>query len=399
MKRLIRIGAPLGILMLAVAAYAVMQQSVVKPDIRTPEPSLPTAPYIEAQAQTITLTVHSQGTVQPCIQTTLTAEVSGTIRRAAPAFHTGEMFEAGALLLEIDPRDYEEMVIQAEAALAGAQLNLATEKARAAQAAQDWKALSSDTPSALALRRPQLKQAQAAVRAAQADLNRARRDLSKTRICAPYAMMVNSKLVDAGQYVTSGTPLAQIFSIQAAEIRLPVTAEELTQLGLSIRRSDRSDVQSMPPVRFNAAIGDRTVSWHGRVVRTEGLFDPKTRVIHVVARVEDPYGFLKPRHASPLAMGMFVEAQIRGTTIRDRIVLPSSTLVEGRSVWVIHEDETLQLRNVGLAHVSAGQVVVERGVLPGERIFLNPVDVVTDGMRVKAVPADTAMGADQEVSR
>ncbi len=192
MKRLIRIGLPFAIIMVAAAAYAVMQQSVVKPNPRPPEPSLPTAAYIDARARTVTLTVHSQGTVRPSIQTMLTTEVSGTIRHVAPSFHTGGVFEAGALLLEIDPRDYEEIVVQAEAALAGAQLNLATEQARAAQAERDWKALSAEAPSDLALRRPQLKQAMAAVRAAQAELDRTRRDLSKTRITAPYTMMVES---------------------------------------------------------------------------------------------------------------------------------------------------------------------------------------------------------------
>jgi RND family efflux transporter MFP subunit len=387
MKHIIKIGAPIAILLAAVGAYAVMQQSAAKPSLQPTEPSLVSAQYIEARPQTATVAVHSQGTVRPRIQTTLTAEVSGRICRVAPAFHTGGVFKAGALLLEIDAQDYREMVTRAEAALVGEQLTLATEEARAAQAERDWKALGSDQPSALALRRPQLAHAQAGVRAAQAELSKARRELSKTRILAPYDLMISETHVDVEQYVPAGTALARVFGTRSAEIRLPVTDEDLDRLGMSTRKAQPLHPDQMAVVHLSATISGHTHFWRGSIVRSEGLYDPQTRLIHVVANVEDPYGFHDAKHPFPMAMGMFVQARIEGKTFRDRVVLPPSALVDGDTVWIILANNTLQQRKVRLAHVDARRLVLDDGVLPGEKVYFNPADVVTDGMRVKAVPA------------
>jgi RND family efflux transporter MFP subunit len=364
-----------------------MQKSAATPSFRPTEPSLMSAPYIEARLQTATVTVHSQGTLQPRIQTILTAEVSGRICRVAPAFHTGGVFKAGTLLLEIDAQDYREMVTRAEAALAGAQLTLATEQARAAQAERDWKALGSDQPSALALRRPQLAHARAEARAAQAEVNKARRELSKTRILAPYDLMISETHVDVEQYVPAGTALARVLGTRSAEIRLPVTDEDLDRLGMSTRTAKPLRSNQMPVVHLSATISGHTRFWRGSIVRSEGLYDPQTRLIHVVANIEDPYGFHDAKHPFPMAMGMFVQARIEGKTLRDRVVLPPSALVDGDTVWIIRADNTLQQRKVRLAHVDARHLVLDDGVMPGEKVYFNPADVVTDGMRVKAIAA------------
>lgn len=387
MKHILKIGTPIAVLLAAMGAYAVMQQSAVKPSLQPTEPALISAQYIEARPRTTTITVHSQGTVQPSIQTALTAEVNGRICRVAPAFHTGGVFKAGALLLEIDAQDYREMVTRAEAALAGAQLTLATEQARAAQAERDWKALSSDQPSALALRRPQLAHAQAEVRAAQAEVSKARRELSKTRISAPYDLMISETHVDVEQYVQAGTSLVRVFGTRSAEIRLPVTDEDLDRLGMSTRTAQPMRPDQMPVVRLRAKISGRIHFWQGSVVRSEGLYDPETRLIHVVANVEDPYGFHDAKHPFPMAAGMFVHAEIEARTLRNRVVLPPSALVDDDTVWIIRADDTLQRRKVRLAYVDARRLVIDNGVLPGERVYSNPVDVVSEGMPVKAIPA------------
>jgi multidrug efflux pump subunit AcrA (membrane-fusion protein) len=143
----------------------------------------------------------------------------------------------------------------------------------------------------------------------------------------------------------------------------------------------------MPAVRLGATIGGRIHIRRGSVVRSEGLYDPETRLIHVVAKVEDPYGFHGDEHPFALAMGMFVQARIEGKTFRDRVVLPPSALVDGDTVWIIRANNTLQQRKVRLAYADARHLVIDDGVMPGERVYFKPVDVVADGMKVKAIPA------------
>jgi multidrug efflux pump subunit AcrA (membrane-fusion protein) len=88
-----------------------------------------------------------------------------------------------------------------------------------------------------------------------------------------------------------------------------------------------------------------------------------------------------------MAIGMFVQAQIEAGILRNRVVLPPSALVEDDTVWIIRANNTLQRRKVRLAYVDARHLVIDDGVMPGERVYFNPVDVVSEGMPVKAIQA------------
>ena len=67
-----------------------------------------------------------------------------------------------------------------------------------------------------------------------------------------------------------------------------------------------------PIARFSARVGNKEHHWTGRIVRTHASVDQQTRLIYAVAEVEDPYG-LGADHGTPMAVGMFVNADIAGT--------------------------------------------------------------------------------------
>ena len=83
--------------------------------------------------------------------------------------------------------------------------------------------------------------------------------------------------------------------------------------------------------------GQRHV-WDGEIVRTEGELDPRSRMVHVVAQVADPYGRTSGG-ATPLAVGLFVEATIAGRQVPGAFVLPRSALREGDQVYVVDEED------------------------------------------------------------
>ena len=157
-----------------------------------------------------------------------TAHGGGQIVAVSDSFREGGFFDQGDELLRIDPRDYEIAVTVAEAELASAKAALAEEQARARIAERDWQQFGGDRSAAsrTMLREPQLAAAQAAVKAAAAQLARARLDLERTRITAPYAGRVLEQNVDIGQYVTTGTELARIYATDYAEVRLPLTPRQ-----------------------------------------------------------------------------------------------------------------------------------------------------------------------------
>jgi len=327
--------------------------------------------------------VHTRGTVRPRTESTLIPQVSGRIVSVAPAFRAGGFFEEGDELLSIDSSDYETSLVVSEAALARARLLLAEEEARADQARKDWEKLGDGgRPTALVLREPQLIEARASLASAQARMDEAHRNLSRTRITAPYAGRVLEQRVDFGQFVSTGTVLARIYAVDFAEIRLPLTDRQLAFVNLpELYRGEATYGQGGPKVTLKADLGGRKYSWEGRIVRSEGAIDSRSRQLFVVAQVEDPYG-RSVEDRPPLKVGLFVEAQIEGKLLHDVVVIPRTLLKENSYVLVIDDQSKLRRRPVEILWRDTKNIVVSEGLISGEILCLTQVPYAVDGMEV-----------------
>lgn len=329
--------------------------------------------------------LETQGTVQARTESTLVSEVRGRILEIGPNFQEGAFFEEGEILLRIDPRDYETELVVAEGNLSQMQLALAEEQARSDQALQDWKRLNlGEEPSELVLRTPQLKRAQANVASAQARLETAQRDLGKTEIKAPYAGRILTKNVDVGQYVAPGNQLAEIYSVDFAKVRLPLTETQLTFLGLpEIYRGEQPTFQDGPNVTLSSTVAGKTHEWRGRIVRAEGSFDTRTRQLFVIAQVRNPYGRVDSERP-PLKVGSFVKAKIRGKTLEDVYVVPRRLLRENSFVLTADEDHLLRRKPVNIVWQNDRSIVVDKGLEHGDRIVLTDVPFALEALPVVA---------------
>jgi RND family efflux transporter MFP subunit len=316
----------------------------------------------------------------------------------APAFRTGEFFEKGETLLEIDKRDYETAVITAEATLARARLALAEEEANAAQARTDWGRLNPGIePPELVSREPQLAQARADVASAEARVENARLNLERTTITAPYAGRILEKRVDIGQFVNSGSALAEIYAVDYAEIRLPLSEREIGFIDVpELYRDDSSLARSMPKVALTTTIGNETLEWSGRIVRAEGAFDVQSRQLFFVAQVDDPYrkqGDGRP----PLKVGSFVQAKIEGKVLENVIVIPRDLYRKNEYVVVIEEDGTLRRKSIEIEWSDEENLVVSSGLNPGDRVCLTHLSFPSEGMKVAVVFEDGIDVADRSI--
>jgi multidrug efflux pump subunit AcrA (membrane-fusion protein) len=119
-------------------------------------------------------------------------------------------------------------------------------------------------------------------------------------------------------------------------------------------------------------------------------------MVHVVARVDDPYGRKRSAGAIPLAVGMFVHAEIAGRTARNVALLPRAALRAGDRVWVVN-DERIHFRPVEVLRAERDVVLIAGGLENGELVCISPMEAVTDGMRVRVgevpVTDDVARGA------
>ena len=333
--------------------------------------------------------LHSQGTVQARTESSLVSEVRGKVVNVAPAFRVGGFFEQGETLLEIDKRDYETAVLSAEATLARARLALAEEEANAAQARTDWERLNPGVePPELVSRKPQLAQAKADVASAEARVENASLNLERTTITAPYAGRILEKRVDIGQFVNSGSVLAEIYAVDYAEIRLPLSEREIGYINVpELYRNDSNPVLPMPTVNLTTTIGNETLHWAGRIVRAEGAFDVQSRQLFFVAQVDDPYrkqGDGRP----PLKVGSFVQAQIEGEVLEDVIVIPRELYRKNEYVVVIEDDGILRRKSIEIEWSDEESLVVSSGLNPGDRVCLTHLSFPSEGMKVAVVSED-----------
>ena len=391
---------PFAALGLGVLAALILLATPPEVEVRAPEAPVPLVRVVTVRRGDVPLQVRTHGTVAPRTESDLVPEVAGRVVWVAPALVSGGFFEEGDPLLRIDPTDYQVGLEEARANVARAE----SEAARARLERERQRSLAArDAASAARLDDAEngARVTEAAVRAARAARTRAERDLERAEIRAPYRGRVREESVDVGQFVSRGAPVARLYAVDYAEVRLPVADEELAHMELLALGGADLDGQG-PPVRLTARFAGRDHAWTGRIVRTEGEIDPRSRMVHVVARVEDPYRVERVEGAegreaeatAPLAVGLFVEAEIEGRVVRDAVVLPRAALRADGRVLVVDGESRLRFREVGVARVSREQVVVESGLAEGERVCVSALATVVDGMAVRPVSDDAPPGAE-----
>lgn len=386
MKTFLKILFPL--LVVAIGA-GVMYGLVKTGEPLKPQEAVKSIPRVRVQVVSPTqveLKVSSQGTVMPGIDIILVSQVAGTIVSKSKALAAGGYFEQGDVLLEIDPVDYELALVQSNARLLEAKARLMREEAEAEIALIEWDELGKDgEASALLLRVPQLAEATAAVESAAANVKLSNRDLDKTRIKAPFAGRILTTFADVGQYVPRGAQLAEIYSIETAEIRLPLSVQELAYVNVPFNFRGESKAQQHPSVKLTAKLGGRDRTWTGKIVRTEGEIDPRTRMLTAVAEVQNPYGRKPGEDTSPLAAGLFVHAEIDGETVENVFEIPRTAVSGMNTVLVIDQGDRLQFREVDVLRSNRDTVIIQSGLKTGERVCLTPLEAPVANMEVLVV--------------
>ncbi len=410
-----RAWAPIGILGLGVLIAVVVMAT--RPELEpTSDPEFaPLVRVTRAHSEPVRFAVLAHGSVVPRSEGDLVPQVSGEVVWVSPHLVAGGFFDEGDVLVRIEAEDYAADVESARAAVARGRSEYARarkERDRQRRLADRSVASQSridDAENAFAV-------AEASLREARARLGRAERDLDRTELRAPYEGRVRSEDVDVGQFLTRGQSYARLYAVDYAEVRLPLPDRELRYLDLSLGRItdplrtdeagesaaeggteaaegvaddvEASSPGSGPDVVLRAEFAGRQREWAGRIVRTEGEIDPRSRMLNVVARVADPYGRHTQGQEAPLAVGLFVEAEIAGREVESAFLLPRTALRrddagESSEVWVVGEGGRLEFRPVEVLRVERDRVVLGQGLVDGERVVVSPLRGAVDGMVVR----------------
>lgn len=390
-RRLVVIGVPIG-LIVGGAFAAVQVLTAMKPVAEkvADEPTPIAVQVVEAKQTDLALKVYSQGEVRALREIALAPQVSGMVEWVAPNFVEGGIFKAGDPLLRIEDADYELALVRAQARLAQAAQLLEREEAEAALARKEWDELGEGEASPLTLREPQLAQARAELAAAEADIRAAELNLRRTVIKAPFDGRVRTKSVDMGALVAPGVSVGSIFSTDVALVRLPLTDADLARLNLPLAFAETDD-EPGPDAVLRALVAGEQRSWPARIVRTDAAIDPATRTLSAIAQVNDPYGAAAEAGGAPLAVGLFVEAEMVGRVLEDVVVAPRTALRGANTVYVVNDASMLELRQVEVAHSNVERAAFSGGVAPGELVTDSPIDNPSAGMLVTAFSGDPAL--------
>jgi len=395
MITILRRLSPLFILIVFIGLAMLLMGTQETPEQKEEAAILTIVDVMTVEQQTVSLNLPSYGVVNPKYKTQLVTEVQGRLQSISANFVAGGMVKKGEQLALIEPSDYEADLMQAEANVAQATAMLNEEIARGEVAKIEFKDFDKGVAPELGLRIPQLKKEQANVKSAQAGLARAKRNLERTVIRAPFDGIIKARKVDLGQYVTLGTNLGELYDTNIAEVRLPLTNSDLAYL----ESIDNPDTQ----VTLNASLAGQDISWEGNIIRSENVIDEQNRMVYLVAEVTDPY-LLQARNMNklPLKYGSFVTAVIKGRTVTGIVSLPRH-VVRNDQVAIVKADNTIEMRSVNIVKSDIDKVYIKDSFTDGERISTTNVVNLSDGQKVKILgegeqpsPADDV--SDDEIS-
>ncbi|MEY3393991.1 MAG: hypothetical protein RL346_227 [Verrucomicrobiota bacterium] len=370
MKVSLKLIIPIAILAAALGGYSVLESMRPAPKSQVPPPVVPLVEQVMVSPEDHAPPVRSYGTVQSFFETDLTSQVAGQILEVSDAFVVGRNIKKGEVLVKIDPTDYMAALAREESNLSLAERAHAEEEIRAAQAAGDWVASGRDLAKAtdFVLRKPQLAAAKAGIEAAKAAISKARTDLERTQVKAPFDAVITARDASPGNQASAQTSLGVLVSTDKVEIRLPLTAEQMARVKVP------ADVEITSPLKPG-------VSWPATMVRVEPSVDKRNQVMYGVAEVEQPFAY--PEKYLPI--GIFANARIVGTSVPGTYRVPEAAFVADRSVWVVDAESTLRRIEMKREMSFEGQVFLraEAEGLGQLRVVTRPLSNFREGMKVR----------------
>lgn len=335
-------------------------------------------PVTAAPARTANLEVRivSLGTVTPVSTATVRSRVDGELQQIF--FKEGQTVAMGDALAELDPRPFQVQKLQVEAQLAkdsalleNAQVDLKRFQVLLSQDSVAEQQV--QTQAAL------VRQYEAALKVDQAQIESAALQLAYCHITAPIAGRIGLRNVDLGNIVhasdaggiaviTQLHPITVLFSIPQDSV-LKVMKRFASGETMTVEAFDRDG---------------RTKLATGRLVTVDNQIDPTTGTVRLRAEFDNTEETLFPNQ--------FVNVQLVVDELKDATVIPTAGVQRGTAgiyVYVVGADNTVSVRMVETGPSEKGQIVIEKGLKPGEVVVVDGVDKLREGAAVELVSRDT----------
>ncbi|SDR66478.1 efflux RND transporter periplasmic adaptor subunit [Christiangramia echinicola] len=330
------------------------------------------------------------GTVQPVEDVNLSPLVGGEVIRRDPSFIPGGFVKKGEILLQIDPSDYRNTLELQKSNLQQAETDLNVEMGRQEVAEQDLELLGIDSLSAnqrsLVLRKPQLNSVKAHLKSAEASVQQAQLNLSRTTIKAPFDAHILSQNVTIGSQVTPGDNIGRLVGTDFYWINLTVPVNKIKWL-----RFPDNDAEKGSPVKIMS-----TSAWgknefrEGYLYKQVGALDDQTRLARILVRVPDPLAKDSEKDKPELMIGSFVEAHMTAEEIKNIVRLNRDLVRTNNTVWVMQDGE-LQIREVEILLSDSQYSYISEGLEEGDKVVVTNLSTVSNGIKLRTEKDSTSM--------
>ncbi len=387
-RTLLRILTPLIVVAIGLAGayWLITHQPHAKKEIVEPAPTLVEVFTVHLVGQNVV--IGASGTVVPAQMVDLRPQVSGKIIEQSSELVPGGRFQKGEVMLRIEPDDYEYRVEQQKALLEQAQLRLLEEQGRQTIAQREWNLLGNeveqdDIGRDLALRKPHIKNAKAALLSAQSSLDDARLQLKRTVIKAPFNAFIRDEFVDIGQLVNPQTRIADLIGTDEVWIEASIPVMYLPWIKLPQRDGDGSTATVIHDA------GALRSAWQGRVIRLMGALSQVGRNAKVLLSVQDPFNLQDHSNnpQTPLLVDTYVQVQIEGKRADNVFSLPEAAVRQddqgGDSVWVMDANNRLSIRKIDILLRQEKYLLVREGLSDGDRVIISRLGAPLPGMKLR----------------
>jgi len=390
----------------------------------------PVVEVVKLKPQPYTVILTASGIVTAGTQTNLVSEVSGRVLSISDKFQAGSYFDKNEILLTIDQENYRNAlaIVASEVAanrallsqiieeeksskrsyqLAKKNLSLGKKEVNRLRALLRKKVIARSVLDIEQQKTNQLQQkledlqgklntyksrkqaTKAKIAAAQAKQKQESLNLSRTTIKAPYAGRILEKNADIGQFVSKGTILGKIYATDYVEVNLPLSLKRYELLGLPEAFKNKSiNADSYPEAIFRNPNSIQNNEWRGRIVRTSAALDINSRQISVIARIDNPFD-VKEGLSSPLRIGQYIQAEIKGRTFKHVYVLPTVAVHQNKEIMILEEGKihiipitTLwNTQNETVVRVNEKNYPKDNNI-EGKLLITTSLSQATDGMKV-----------------
>jgi len=370
---------------LVLAGY--IKKTAPKAQRRPPDRNVPRVEIMAMFPGDHQVSVSAMGTVAPAKEMTLKSRVSGQVQSVHPEFVAGGIVVRGQRLLKIDPQDYQLALARKESQVINSEYELKVELGFQDVARREWSLLNKGTPAdaadeELALRKPHLAKARSDLAAAQAELEQAKLNLSRTDITAPFNAFVRATYIESGSQVSTQDALADLVGTDEYWIRVALPVDRLRWIRIP---SSRSETGAPAVVHY------RGYERSGRVLRLLGDLEPQGRMARIMVSVDDPLGRGDREPVQPLLIGEYVRVEIRGETLADIYRIPRSALRDNNTIWLVDADGALQIKPVVTVWSDDRHVLIHDRITPGDRLVVSDLAAPVAGMPVDAILSEPVM--------